>query len=589
MEGRHPEKPLADLKPKHYIVCIWLAAAIMVAAVSVLPKLNAPFALDESEEALIGQTMITEGARTFAPVGKLPLSHPLLYSITHSWVQRIFGSSETVVRAYGFFHFLLSLVLLLLIVGRLFKDNAVLRRRGWFIAAVLYLVNPLLLQHSLVINADNNILTTAILIFIYFFLRYEDLERRGFIGSRFPLAVLMALCFWSKEMAPLFLICGVLAYRVIARQWEKLKFDFLITCLGGLAVFWASWWAYCAFTGLDVFGFIKYTVVGKSRSAFGSGYLRGIFHVFFYGIRWHLYWVSAPFLAAVLMYLIQRGRAVLKEYPVEPADLLMISGVAIWVPFQFFRPNIDMMKYQYPAYPLFIAALSWLFARNSARRPLEGPSLYNVRNMAAVTVTAILLYLHYYRTGDYLLALWQPMSKYLDSHFYLYYYLPLVLIGAAAVLLASSLRRAWANLYVSLVLLVVPISAGLDINQAKAGYATAEIWLNYGEAGLRPTIEYLKDRITPGSVTMMRQDLEQYMRYRCGLKLGDNILPHTLFLTDNDALVRFILSQAPIEYLVLDEVSTRKTFNNSVVPLIAANFTLEKNFGDFYIFHRKAK
>jgi hypothetical protein len=572
------------------IVILCVAISIVgIAYVTLRPTLRRPFVLDEVEESQIGWKLITMGSATFrsVPGGNMPVSHPLLYTLTQSLLQRVFGHQEFPLRLYGVFHFLVSLGLVLLIIREVIGAEARLKRWGMFLAAALYLLNPLLLQHSVVINADNSILTTAILVFIYFFIRFEKLQGKAFFYSRLQLALLLALCYWCKEMAPIFLTLGILVYRLLRRQTDVFKLELFLVGLGGVVIFWFTWWLYCRITGTDVWGFIKYTMVGKSRSAFSSRYLKGLFDILFVGFRWPVYWVSAPFFITLGAFCFQRAKNFLQRTPLEPVDCIFLAAAAIWVPFQFFRPNLDMMKYQYPCYPLFIIVISWYVIQQVKQNVSAGGAwIFCLRNLLVFAGLCALLVFHYYMLGDYLLMLREPLAKHLHGHFYLYYYLPVILI-CAAVMSASCRRLRWAHGIIACTLCVLPINAGLCLNQAKAGYDTAEIYLNYGESGLQQTIAYLGTRVKPGSTIAVREDLEYHLTKRCGIAIALNIVPYNLFHVSDPKVMQVVFSQAPIEYLVLDKISTGRMVNNDAFVLLGQYFILEQKMGDFYIFHRK--
>ncbi|HTY44718.1 MAG TPA: glycosyltransferase family 39 protein [Patescibacteria group bacterium] len=575
---------------KKIVIVCFAIGIVWIVAMALRPSLRRPFVLDEAEESQIGWKMITMGSRTFAPApagGNMPLSHPLLYTLTQSLLQRAFGHRELPLRLYGVFHFLLSLGLVLLIVRQLIDTEERLKRWGMFLAAALYLLNPLLLQHSVVINADNNILTTAILLCMYFFVRFEKLQGKAFFQSRLQLMWMLALCYWCKEMAPIFLTAGVLAYRLLRRQKDAFKLDLLLFGLGGVAVFWLTWWLYCRMTGIDVWGFIKYTMVGKSQSAFSYRYLKGIWGVFSWGSRWHIYWVSAPFFAALGAFFLQRLRVFLRKEPLEPIDAVFLVAAAIWVPFQFFRPNVDMMKYQYPCYPLFIIVIAWNAVRQIRQNAsAAAASIFCLRNLLIFAGLCAVLTFHYYMLGDYLLPLWDSLTKHLHGHFNLYYYLPVVAVCAIA-MTASRRGLRWANGIIACTLCILPIHAGLCLNQAKANYDTAEIYLNYGESGLAETIAYLGGRVKPGSTIAVREDLEYHLTKRCGIAIAGNILPYTLFHVSDRNVMQMIFSRAPIDYLVLDRISTGRMLNNDPFILLGQYFLLERKIGDFYVFRRK--
>jgi len=209
----------------------------------------------------------------------------------------------------------------------------------------------------------------------------------------------------------------------------------------------------------------------------------------------------------------------------------------------------------------------------------------SLRNTAVFTAVFLILLLHYYLLGDYLLALWKPLSQHLNSHFLFYYYAPLFMVLSAAAFISKK-NDLPANLAVWLIILIVPINAALGLNQAKADYLTFEIWLNYGESGLAKTIEYLKNNVPDGAVISTRADLEYYLVYRYGIKIPLNIKPEKIFQAPDDIL-RAFFAESPVEYLVIDKISIMLAFNPLVPELLNRYFGLQQQFGDFFIYKRK--
>ncbi|MCU0666194.1 MAG: hypothetical protein MUF05_03755 [Candidatus Omnitrophica bacterium] len=575
--------------------CFVLAAGIIIVS-SYLAFRNAvrqPFHLDEAEEATMGLKFSRIGPKTFLPVaeGNMPVTHPLLYTFTHALVQKVFGPAELPLRLYGVFHFLLSLFLSALILFKLLSDKKkYLQRTGLAILTGLYLVNPLLVQHSVVINADNNILASTILLFLYFFIDFEmkgDLDKKSGIKSRLKLAVLFSLCLWSKELAPSFLLCGIIVYRILSCEFKKMLLDLLLVGITGFIIFWLGWWLYCFFTGTDVLGFIKFTLINKSKQAFTPNYFSQLWERFFYGLRWHIYWVSAAFFTAGAIFVYTRVKNFFLTRKAETVDFIFVCALSMWVPFQLFRPTIDMLKYHYPAYNLLLILVAWTAIWAIEKKEEATGKAFTVSALQACVLSLVLIIFtaHYYTLGDYLLGLWGPLYKYLNGHFLWYYYLPL---GFAFILISLFLKiKDWMpGFALTSVLLIFPINIALSLNQAKADYLTFEIWLNYGEKGLGKTVEYLSSRIQDGSVTVLRQDIEYYLVYRKGIKIAQNIPPEKIFQASDRMLLLVFLSQSPVEYFVADKISSKIIADEEIFNLIGKYFILEKNFGDFYIFRR---
>jgi len=551
-------------------------------------SIRRPFSLDEAEEATMGIKINKIGYRTFLPPpqgGGMQISHALLYTYTHALVSRLFGQREFPLRMYGVFHYLISLCLVLLIVRRLTPEKY-LRRWAMAVALALYISNPLLLQHSTVINADNNILTTMILLFLYFFLFFEEKNLLGkdYFFSRVKLSILLALCFWAKEITPVFVIVGILAYRILNRQRKELLGDFFMGMLG-VSLFWGSWWLYCLLTNTEVLAFVKFTIANKSKLAFSPGYIKGVLKGFLMPWRWPIYWVSAPFFVVVIMILIHRIRRLLREKRATCIDCFLTVALCIWLPYLFFKPNPDTMKYQYPSYPIFIMVISYYCAKLIQKREkLKYPSRLNGKFTLLFTLLGGILLFHYYNLGDYILVLWQPLSKHLNSHFFIYYYLP-ILMFLSLILVVSPRSKVWGNSLLGFTFLIFPINGGLLINQAKANYSTTEIYLNYGESGLRETVEYLANHITPNSTIAVRGDLSYHLVYRKNVKIKENVNP--ILVLNNPILAEKLITVSPIEYLVLDKVTGLAVRDKRALSFLSKYFICVKKLGTFYIFRFK--
>lgn len=574
---------------KKILVIVFFVFVLAVTFLVFRSNIKLPFSLDETEEASIGWKLNTMGPKTFqdVPGGNIPISHPLLYSFTQSLVQRFFGPQEMPLRIYGIFQFLLSLLVSMLIIAEITRENLLLRASAMGIGIVLYLLSPLLLQHAIVINADNNILTTLILVFLYFFIRYERLSGRRFLWSRLKLSLLFALCLWVKEMSPVFLFIGILGYRILCVDMKKMLLDLFLVGVMGITIFWLTWWLYCSISHIDALGFIKFTLINKSKKAFSQTYLKdSAWEVFRTGLRWHIYWVSAPFFIALFIFCVERVKNLIKARKPDHLDLLFAAALGIWVPFQFFKASIDMMKYQYPSYVVFIILISWLFANMLVRKEEKtGQSMFGAKNLTILLVSFSGFAFYYFRIGDYLLAIWRPMHQHMNGHFLYYYYIPIVL-ALVIVFIVSRKKVLWENITLALVLLIIPINVALGLNQAKAKYTTAEIWLNYGEVGLRDCIEYLSQRLKGTSITAVRFDIEYYLRERYHLNIY-NITTDKLFLATDPRVLFFLFSQVPFDVVVLDPISGVMQLNKEIFMLVDKFFVLEKRIGNFLVYRRR--
>ncbi|MDD5069502.1 MAG: hypothetical protein PHV17_02140 [Candidatus Omnitrophica bacterium] len=578
---------MPKISSKSLILLIFISIAFAISSAAFYSAIQKPLSLDETDETNMGWQWGHLGPKAFVAQEKgglgIELSHALLYTFSHALVQLIFGGGHIPLRLYGLFHYLVSFCFLSLIICRLIPDKDH-KPFAVITCGLFYFLNPLLLQHSLVVNADNNILTTAILVFLYFFVRFESTELKspGYYRQRLILAVLLALCFWSKELTPVFLFFGLFVFRLISAKPKRVLSDLVIIGFFGFVIFAFSWWLYCVFTGTDVFGFVKFTIINKSKLAFSQNYFKGIYLKFFAGFRWPIYWVSAQFFIVLISLIFNRIKYFMKNKSLQITDLFLFTGLSIWLPYQFFKPSIDMMKYQYPAYPLFIIFIVYFLTK-------PGFELWRKIRSGHLIVGLVLLWLlslHYYVLGDYILNLWQPLSNHLNNHFFIYYFLPSLLV-VGIVCLFSSKAKIFSNCLISLSLCVLPVNAGLLLNQAKAEYSTVEIWGNYGESGLAEAINYLSASVTPGSIISVRKDINYYLQYRAKIKLAKNIDPRLILSLKDENASSMLFSKIRIDYLVIDKMTRFISPSPVILSLIGSNFVLDKKAGDFYIYKNK--
>lgn len=579
---------------------IFLLFSLIVSFLNFRVLIDLPLAFDEADEATMGWQLMHVGPKTFVSSDKgglgMELSHALLYTFSHGLVQYLFGKGNVSLRIYGMFHFLLSFFIMLGIIHLLIKDRF-RKIIAFLVAGIMYFINPLLVQHSVVVNSDNNILTTTLLLFIYFYIYFEhswnipsnDEYSYNKISQgktrNIILIVLLALSFWAKETTPTFLVVGIAFYRILSKDWKKFLNDFFIVSVGGILLFWFTWWLYCILTGTDVLGFIKFTIIGKGKYAFSSRYIKSMIATIVGSSRWALYWVSGPFFIMVIMCLIKRAKRYFESKKLDSIDFLLIVGSIIWIVYHFFRPNPDMMKYQYPAYPLFIIVISVYMSSYLIRL---SPKIY-----LPIFIFLAIIIAHYYWVGDYILVLSESifdrkitLTNHLNGHFLFYYWIPPVIIILGAILVRKNFMR---NIILGCFFLTIGINAGLLFNQSQANYCTFEIWLNYGERGLKDVGEYLTKNVSSNDIVSARKDIFYYLEYIKGKKFIKGPRPREILGIRNYLSAMVFFARAPVKYIVLDRISLSVPFHPMIAKLINSYYRLVKVAGNFYVYERKVK
>jgi len=336
--------------------------------------------------------------------------------------------------------------------------------------------------------------------------------------------------------------------------------------------------------GTDILGFIKFTIIGKGSKAFSSRFLTGLLGRLPALFRWPIYWVSAPFWIGSLIFLFYRIKNYIKRSGLNGFDLIFFIGLCLWLPYLIFKPNPDMMKYQYPAYPFFIIILSFLSSKMLTR--------VSVKSISSFVYIVLLLLLAgftfiYYGAGDYITNLWEPVSSALGGNFLWRYYLPLLMFYLSVLVLFKASRREVFIIFV--ILSIFPINIALSLNQIKADYATAEIWRNYGEEGQKETIKYLSARLRPDDYFFSRRDIAYALENDVtpGFKNGEYI--QEILKTDSLSKTVFALNKADPEYIVLDSLSFNLGYNRDVVKFLFSTYEQVKVYGDFCILKKRNK
>jgi hypothetical protein len=250
-------------------------------------------------------------------------------------------------------------------------------------------------------------------------------------------AAAIALAFLSKEITPLFIFSGVLTYRVIGRQWKKLLEDIVAVFLPGMLLAWGVWWIYCLGTGTDVMAFLKYTLLKKGPRALNAHFLARVMANIERISRWPLYWMSAPFFALLAMTLFRRIVIFCQTRKTRPEDMLWIVATVVWVPYLLVKGSIDMMKYQHPVYPLFLAAIvCGCVAAFRSRADDVAAALRDAWWMVPLIAAGVAaLGWYYFHIGDYILLLWDNVKLPRYQHFLNLYYRPMAAGLAAVVVL----------------------------------------------------------------------------------------------------------------------------------------------------------
>ncbi|MEK6558312.1 MAG: glycosyltransferase family 39 protein, partial [Candidatus Margulisiibacteriota bacterium] len=183
---------------------IFVGLAVIVNLLFSFPHLGKPFIYDEIEFV------------NFSPILTL---HPPLYVSCIWMLKHLFGAHEWVFRAFGMVCGYGAALFIYLITQYLRPQY------GW-VAVVLYVMSPLVIQGGLIPDIDNTILPMIILGILYTFLRMPRTWKRLLMVSLFCFVALMAKT--TTIYAVMFGL--IVAEGVIYRRWQS-ALSFLVAFL----------------------------------------------------------------------------------------------------------------------------------------------------------------------------------------------------------------------------------------------------------------------------------------------------------------------------------------------------------------------
>jgi hypothetical protein len=568
------------------LLCLFFLALIAIAAYSFYWSAQKPFTLDEVIMIRTSTKITTMGPGAYLlgiVDGAELLPHPPLYDYINAFIIRYLGSSEYILRSHGILFYICTLIVLLMLIKHVFSYDKEKVKIGLFIAASIYIINPLIIQYSILIDGDSAITMFLITLFVYLFIRYEQLEGSKFVCSRYILALVLCTCLMIKELTPFLIAGSIVIFRLIQKNSRKLIADLLITIMGGFLLFWLIWSVYCHFTGTNILAFLEHTIFAKSGAmtpAFIARQLNPM--VFLRSIRFIFYWPTAALSFLILASFFGFFLRFVKSRTLTKEGIVFILSAVIFVAYHFGKASVEMVKYQYTIYPLFIFAVAWFFVNIvNFNYKLEDRNVFKMLLFGFICV--FLLSVYYYKLGDYILLMFS-----LPKVFYVQYFAP-ILVSAIAWFVLFKRRAGYSCLPLSLLFCIYPISIGLNLNQT-APYTTSSSWMNYGERGFKQTVDFLKENIRPGTTLIARGDICYYLKYFHGKDLHVLSIGHVYADTykerDYAKLVE-IFSDDNVGYLVFDNIWFRARYSDNFLAAINHFFVIEKEIGNFVILSRK--
>jgi len=531
-------------------------------------NLNKPFNLDEADPFALAAHSVLEDAKIFSTNHYLGLCHPPLYIYTLAATFKIFGETTAIARGLGLFYYCLTFILLLLICKELFPP-----KQFHFIALIagsLYLINPLLIQYSLLIDIDGGLLVLLMVLFCYFFIRFDKLPMSP--GRILCLGFLFGLTLLAKFVTSPLIIPAIFLYYILRRSPKQAFLYSLGILLIGTASFWSIWYLYCRIFDTP----LLYPINNNLSRLNQGGFLltqQKIIQIK-YSLLYSIWWVSPAFAGLMIMSTLSRVRIFIKRKLVESIDFFLILALLVWFFYFIFAPRQAMMKYQTILYPLFIIIIAH-FIYNVSIKDREMK-----RNERTLIVTLGLGVFVYYLLYLPDMLLWLPTGEVVVFGLYL---APFLIFPFIFYFFCTK-RNLFFSLALSLFLLTIATELSQNIRQT-ADYTTTNSWFNYGETGEAQAIAYLNENLPPDGVAIVRKDIGYYLKANPrGSSTRVWIYNDIFRLSQAEARRKFaaVMQEYNVQYVQLDTSCSIKDGYKIIKPY----FTLDKQFGNFFVFKK---
>ncbi len=471
------------------------SGASVVYLVLVISQLDRPLMYDDANFALAAKAVAETGLPygnqgwmsergDFSQREQWALWHPPLYVYADGLLARIGGWAPPVLRLLGVLGGLACAALTYALARDLTRGPPKAKQVAGGVAVSLFVLSPLVVQSTLVLDIDFTVLLPLTLLFVLLYLR---LESRNL--AWLWLAPLFGLMLWAKMTNPLPLVGVIFVWQFLRGHFFRACVHLIAIGLGGLALFGLSWLAVGRWLGFPLDMPFAVNLVqwqdsaDIARRAFaGPG-------AFIEALQPTVLWLGPGLVALGLAGIAVRGGQLVRVWQVRGADLV-IGVLAVFV-LGYVNKNAGWLpKYEVAFAPLLACLAAPLIAHAWCARPRLTSSIGVVGVVAAGLVTRAMI-----RDDWALQRTWQIEP------------------GAAAwllgiVVLAAVLGLAWrapgATACAGLAGLALGWSLGLDVVQARASYATG-YW--YGTRGTVEAAAWVDAHLTPDQMYLASKEV----------------------------------------------------------------------------------
>lgn len=539
----------------------WLAAALIYFSIAFF-SLNKPLTMDQAiPTAWNAGAIANYGWDALGDADTdYEVAHPLLYQNLLALSFAVFGESEVAARLVGLLCVLAVLWVIVRLSMLIYSGRRAVAVGG--IAALLYAVNPFVVQQSLLVEQQTTVLPLALSLFIYYLYKTDFSTS---LKSIFGLSSLFALCIWAKELSPFFLLIALAPFMCFYRGFRQACILTISVGVLGVILFAISWSIYCAATGIDPLSFVEFTIEKKL--------LNPEYHdqkaSFWKFARYTAKWISFVTPAFVLLFLLA-AIARMMDFIKRRERIQRIDFIWLYLAVYVFITNVLMygtLRYQYPLYSMaaiVVSAYVYDLIEFATRRQV-------IFSIGAGILLAIFVAL---------LITDAHQLKY--SHYFLHWVVFPLTLCALTTLTCRVSMLSGKYLGLTAVCFLVTTNLAMGIQQSKP-YSTAVSWEgDYGEEGFFETLVFLEENLG-SSTPILRKDFGYYLVIGSPNRESKWIYNLIFRANISDDVAYDAILQRDVKYIVLDRYSNRPR----AIKLIDPYYSFSRQYGDFDIYERK--
>lgn len=482
------------------------------------------------------------------------LWHPPLYIILLTIPQYFFGENPIALRSVAIICELFTIILIFLITDYLVKK----RKLFWAsFAAIIYTLNPLAVQSSIILDIDGSILNFLMALFVYLYIKNK---------SYWYLIPSLLLVFWSKFSGTVILCGALFIYTILTKNLKKFK-QSITTIFSAGILFLITFFVYTKYYNLDfLMPLTRNPLIGNTLKII-SGSFTNIAKSL-WSIKLFLYF-AIPFFIFLFCYLsykfiknktykTHKNIVLIALIPIISIIIFFIAGSSTW----------NFPKYYILTLPYISIFIGFMLSKIELRLD---KNIYSFVIASLITLLYFFIFL-----GDPLIPEIQVFAskQYLMEtiprilmRFLSYVVVPLIIFSLITI--KSKIKN---KVILVLLFLTFTTAIYIDITQATADYSTHNL---YGTTGLEEIINYFETNQIPSNQTAVYPNLGYYLGY-------NDYYDITQIYPDEDKIKKYLFEEKEIQYIVI----LKKDFDRIGRDNLNKYYKEDKAIGDYHILKR---